>query len=93
MNSMVQKVARAICAEGSFCCQNGEAFCNAMVWYEDAARAAIEAMLEPNFEALIAGRDAILGDEDDIDLSTDDALACWQAMIRAALEAEGGRDG
>ena len=44
MTSMIEVVAKAICAEGSFCCQNTEAACNAMAWYEDAARAAIEAM-------------------------------------------------
>lgn len=39
---------------------------------------------EPSWEMQIAGRDAILAEDSDLDLSTDDARECYRAMIAAA---------
>jgi hypothetical protein len=51
------------------------------------ARAALEAMLEPGDEVVYHGMLALSNNGVD-DVRADDALACWQAMIRKAL-AEG----
>lgn len=60
----------------------------------DAAKAALSAALavdglclvpkEPTWAMQIAGRDAILAEDDDLDLSTDDARAAYKAMLAAA---------
>lgn len=42
-----EEVARAICKTGAFCCENGEARCNAMDWYGDAADAVLELANRP----------------------------------------------
>lgn len=43
---------------------------------------------EPTWEMQIAGRDAILAEDADLDLSTDDARASYEAMIAAASDGE-----
>lgn len=39
---------------------------------------------EPTWAMQISGRDAILSEDDDLDLSTDDARAVYRAMIAAS---------
>ncbi len=39
---------------------------------------------EPTWQMQVAGRDAILAEDDDLDLSTDDARAAYRAMLAAA---------
>ena len=65
-------------------------------WSPDDARALAKAALsadlgdmvlvpkEASWEMQIAGRDAILAEDSDLDLSTDDARECYRAMIAAA---------
>lgn len=77
--SMIERVARAICKEGSHCCQNeGRPTCWAS-GYEDAARAAIEAMRVPTPAMIEAGRWAA---------EEGGAETIWSAMIDAALREE-----
>lgn len=47
--------------------------------------------VEPTFEMQIAGRDAIIdaSDDDNLDLSIDDADACYRAMLAASPTVEG----
>lgn len=48
---------------------------------------------EPTWAMQIAGRDAILAEDDDLDLSTDDARAAYKAMIAAASTGDSPRQG
>ena len=52
------------------------------------ARAALKAMLEPDFDVKIAGTEAITEDHMRSMANYDAAVDCWQAMIRKALEEE-----
>lgn len=61
-------------------------------WRMDAI-AALKALREPTWSAQIAGRDVMLAEDPGLDLSTDDARACWVAMIDHEIKlAEGGDD-
>lgn len=94
-SEMVERIARAI-YEG----RNGR---GCTPWarlagahknpYLSDAIAALKAEHEPSLWAQIAGRDAMLSEDPDLDLSTDDARACWAAMIDHEIKlAEGGQD-
>lgn len=73
VESMVERVARAICdsANGEHGCGG---FCQAVVNYGDAARAAIEAMREPTRDMIARGS-----------WHRDNERLFWQAMIDTAL--------
>ena len=89
MDSMVERVAKAICAA-----ETGGPF-EGGVWEEystgqhkewrEAARAAIEAMMEPTFEIIQAGMNT--KDNGDGQLHR----RKWRAMIQAALSDTEGR--
>jgi len=44
---------------------------------------AVVVPVEPSLPMQIAGRDAMLAEDDELDLSTDDALAAYRAMVSA----------
>jgi hypothetical protein len=75
----IKRAARAIA--------NIEDFGNDRFWqnYQDSARAVLMAIREPSKEIIEAGVKA-LSDSGVDDVRHGDALACWQAMIDAALE-------
>lgn len=51
---------------------------------DEIARAVIEALMEPDIHALLAGRDALsLNGLDDAEI--EDAKVSWQAMLRSIL--------
>jgi len=59
---------------------------------EEIARVALSALAkagmvvvpkEPTWEMQVVGRDAILAEDDELDLSTDDARAAYRAMLSA----------
>jgi hypothetical protein len=91
MSEMIERVAKAICksrsCEGFMCCQNpaqmGRKGCPVKAGgYNEAARAAIEAMREPTQAMLDVGTDdAGWGDCEESEISYR-----WNAMVSAALQ-------
>jgi len=51
-----------------------------------AAEGLVVVPAEPTWSMMIAGRDAILTEDEGLDLSTDDARAAYTAMLAAAQE-------
>lgn len=92
--NIIERVARAICrasnggdpvSEDSDLTglKPGDAgFCPEWVFYRGDAIAAIKEMREPTDKMIEAGSGALWASDD----SPNDAVACWQAMIDAALE-------
>lgn len=77
MSTMVERVARAICEA------SGETFDICPGIHMDAARAAIEAMMEPTEEMVKAGMDA---NPRGRTISDSDLTAIYRAMFQAALK-------
>ena len=92
MKELVEKMARAMCGSKAWpvVFQSGAA--------QELSRAALRAItdagyavvpVEPSWGMKIAGRDAILAEDGSLDLSSDDAFACYRAMLAAAPKMEG----
>lgn len=86
MSSKVEEVARAMhdavnVTGEPWVYVKGDAYCEAQM---TCARAAIEAMREPNDAMLMAGGEAILNADEEWKSN-----ACYRAMIDAALREEG----
>ena len=93
MNEMVERVKRAICksrtCEGMMCCEwpanRGRLACPVKGGgYDDAARAAIEAMRDVEcLPMLVAGKNALFSCSEDPTL--EDARNCFHAILAVAL--------
>ena len=81
---MVERVARALAAE------DGIAICSDATYaqssYGPRARAALQALMEPTDDMAEAGAWEIICKRDGSEVAQ--AYACWQAMIRSAMEGE-----
>ena len=89
MSEMLEKVGRALHAYEWNNQPNPEPYSTHRDYWEDAARAAIKAMMEPTGKMLAATMTetpALVGEEtlDDLQMIRKD----WQAMLTAALEDE-----